>query len=237
MLLRLKAFSKWFTLRAMRRRRLAARYMHGEGIEIGALHNPLRTKARVKYVDRLSRADLRRQYPELAALPVVDPDIVDDGEKLRKVADGSQDFIIANHFIEHCENPIGTLQTFARKLRPRGVIYMAIPDKRYTFDRRRPSTTFEHLVADFGDNGAASRAQHHFEFAKLACFDEPASDEKAREVAAKNLADNYSIHFHVWTLAEFKDFLGQARECYFPQLTVIESVQNGDEGIFVLQSQ
>ena len=237
MLLRLKAFAKRFTLRAMRRRRLPAKYLHGVGIEIGALHNPLRTKARVKYVDRLSRADLRRQYPELASLAVVDPDIVDDGEKLHKVADGSQDFIIANHFIEHCENPIGTLQTFSSKLRPRGVIYMAIPDKRYTFDRRWPSTTFDHLVTDFGDNGAASRSQHHFEFAKLACFDEPASDEQASKVAAKHIADNYSIHFHVWTLVEFKDFLEQARERFFPQLTVLESVQNGDEGIFILQCQ
>ncbi len=60
--------------RARARRKLADQYLHGEGIEIGALHNPLPTSAHVKYVDRLSRADLRRHYPELAAFPVVDPD-------------------------------------------------------------------------------------------------------------------------------------------------------------------
>ena len=235
MLMRLKAFAKRFTLRAMTRRRLASRYLHGDGIEIGALHNPLRTKARVKYVDRLSRADLRRHYPELAVLPVVDPDIVDDGEKLLKIADGSQDFIIANHFIEHCENPIGTLQTFAAKLRARGVIYMAVPDKQHTFDRRRPSTTFEHLENDYRDNGASSRCEHYFEFAKLACFAEPVSDERANEVAKKQMAESYSIHFHVWTLPEFKGFLERAGTQFFPNLALLECVENGDEGIFILQ--
>ena len=165
MLMQLKVFAKRFTLRAMKRRSIAAKYLHGDGIEIGALHNPLRTKARVKYVDRLSRAELLRHYPELAVVRVVDPDIVDDGETLTKIPDGSQDFIIANHFIEHCENPIGTLQTFAAKLRARGVVYMVVPDKKHTFDRRRPSTTIEHLETDYRDNGAGSRWGHYCEFA------------------------------------------------------------------------
>ena len=235
MLMQLKVFAKRFTLRAMKRRSLAAKYLRGDGIEIGALHNPLRTKARVKYVDRLSRAELLRHYPELAVVRVVDPDIVDDGETLTKIPDGSQDFIIANHFIEHCENPIGTLQTFAAKLRARGVVYMVVPDKKHTFDRRRPSTTFEHLETDYGDNGAGSRWEHYCEFAKLACFAEPISEERATEVAKKQMADRYSIHFHVWTLLEFKDFLEQARERFFPGLIILDSVANGDEGIFILQ--
>src|SRR5438309_632310 len=52
---------------------IAAIFLRGDGIEIGALHQPLPVpaSARVKYVDRMTVADLRRQYEELAAEPLV----------------------------------------------------------------------------------------------------------------------------------------------------------------------
>ena len=46
-------------------------------------------------MDRYSAEDLRRHYPELAALPLVDPDIIDNGETLESIADASQDFVIS----------------------------------------------------------------------------------------------------------------------------------------------
>jgi SAM-dependent methyltransferase len=223
--------------RARARRKLADQYLRGNGIEIGALHNPLPTSANVKYVDRLSRTELRRHYPELAAFPVVDPDIVDDGERLVKVDDSSMDFIIANHFIEHCEDPIGTLRTFAAKLRPGGTIYMAVPDKQHTFDRARPSTTFEHLQSDHADGGAASRWSHYLEFAQLAATSTVLPQAQAEALAHKQMDEHYSIHFHVWTKSEFQAFLESARETHLSQLTLIESITNGDEGIFILRRE
>ena len=228
---------KQFGPRERVRRRLADQYLHGEGIEIGALHNPLRTSARVRYVDRLSRADLRRHYPELAAFPVVDPDIVDDGERLTRIADGSLDFIIANHFIEHCEDPIGTLKTFVRKLRAGGTIYMAVPDKLQTFDRLRPSTTLDHLIADHLDGGASSRWHHYVEFAQCTAAGRLLPMDEALIIATAQMRDRYSIHFHVWTRLEFRQFLESADELHFPELVLRESVANGDEGIFILTRQ
>ena len=66
------------------RHSIASKYLSGEGIEIGALHFPLPTppQAKVRFVDRSSVADLRAHYPELAEMPLVDVDVVDDGEKL-----------------------------------------------------------------------------------------------------------------------------------------------------------
>ena len=68
---------------------IANRYLTGDGIEIGALNCALKvpSSARVKYVDRFSLADLRQQYPELATTHVVDPDIIDDGQRLETIAD------------------------------------------------------------------------------------------------------------------------------------------------------
>jgi len=50
------------------RRRLARLYLHGSGIEIGALHMPLWIPpgVTVRYVDRLDLDGLRGHYPELA---------------------------------------------------------------------------------------------------------------------------------------------------------------------------
>jgi hypothetical protein len=68
-----------------RRETIARVYLRGNGIEIGALHHPLKVSrwARVKYVDRLSVPDLREQYPELDSEDLVNVDILDDGESLR----------------------------------------------------------------------------------------------------------------------------------------------------------
>ena len=86
----------------------AASYLSGEGIEIGALHQPLAVppQAHVRYVDRMTSPDLRREYPELAGWDLTEVDIVDDGEKLTTIAADSQDFIIANHFNHGQENSL-----------------------------------------------------------------------------------------------------------------------------------
>ncbi|HEX8845569.1 MAG TPA: hypothetical protein VF791_13035 [Pyrinomonadaceae bacterium] len=61
----------------MDRELIANTYLKGNGIEIGALHNPLKTPqdARVKYVDKRRVAELREQYRELEASPLVPVDI------------------------------------------------------------------------------------------------------------------------------------------------------------------
>jgi hypothetical protein len=79
------------------RARLAAELLSGSGIEIGALHLPLAFLTRV--------------------------DVVDDGELLSTIPAESVDFIIANHFLEHCEDPIRTIGTHLGKLRADGVLF------------------------------------------------------------------------------------------------------------------
>ena len=94
------------------RENIADLYLQGQGIEIGALHHPLTVPEDVKvlYVDRMSVADLRKQYPELNDLPLVEANILENGEDLETIADNTQDFVIANHFIEHCQDTIGAIQ-------------------------------------------------------------------------------------------------------------------------------
>jgi SAM-dependent methyltransferase len=186
---------------------LANNYLTGEGIEIGALFNPLVVPrgCHVRYVDRLPVDELRRQYPNLADKPLVPVDVVDDGERLGTVPDASQDFVIANHFLEHCQDPIGALVNFFRVLRPGGVAYLTVPDKRFTFDVHRPVTTLDHLKRDHAEGPDWSRDDHYLEFARLAHGS--STDEEARVVAADMAARGFSIHFHVWTQKEFLELL------------------------------
>jgi SAM-dependent methyltransferase len=218
----------------LNRRRLARRFLRGSGLEIGALDRPLRTSSRatVRYVDRMDAAGLRRHYPELAGRPLVAVHIVDDGERLATQADASVDFIIANHFIEHTQDPLGTLENHLRVLRPGGVIYLAVPDRRRTFDIDRPATPLEHLIRDHRDGPAWSRKGHQEEWARF--VDRVPEDEVAAKVERLERED-YSIHFHVWQPSEFNELLEYARGEGGLAFVVEELKSNDLEFIVVLR--
>jgi SAM-dependent methyltransferase len=139
---------------------------------------------------------LRRHYPELAELPLVEIDFMDDGERLGTVPPESQDFVIANHLLEHTGDPIGTIANWLRVLRPGGVIFMAVPDKRYTFDIERDPTPVEHMIRDFEEGPEASRRQHFEEWARHV---EGVAEEQVAERADILERIDYSVHTHVFT--------------------------------------
>ncbi len=193
-----------------RRRRLAKRYLRGDGLEIGALHCPLRVPSgvNVRYVDRMGMADLHSHYPELPVHKLVAVDVIDDGEKLPSQPDSSVDFIIANHFIEHTEDPLETLASHLRVLRPGGILFLGVPDRRRTFDERRPPTPLEHIVQDHTEGPARSRRAHQEEWAYLV---EGVSESEVPGRVRELEEEDYSIHFHVWAPWEFRCFLDYAR--------------------------
>jgi predicted SAM-dependent methyltransferase len=218
----------------LRRRRISRQYLRGDGLEIGALHRPLRVPAsvNVRYVDRMDVADLRAHYPELRKAQLVDVDIIDDGETLSSQADASADFIIANHFIEHTEDPIGTVANHLRVLRPGGVLYLAVPDRHHTFDVDRVPTPVDHIVRDHRDGPAWSRPIHQEEWARL--VEKVAAEDVPERV--RWLEDHdYSIHFHVWDPDEFRLLLEFARDQERLPFTIEQVARNGHEFIAVLR--
>ena len=198
--------------RALDREAVAAHVIAGRGIEIGGLHNPLRVpkNAQVRYVDRMSVDDLRVQYPELAAKVLTSVDIVDDGETLATLSDGSEDFIIANHFLEHCEDPLGALLAHQRVVRPGGILFLCVPDKRFTFDQERELTSYEHVVRDHREGPVWSRRDHVRDWVKhVEHIDDPSAQERRTD---QLLAEAYSIHYHVWTFETLVAMVLRARE-------------------------
>ncbi|MEP6852826.1 MAG: methyltransferase domain-containing protein [bacterium] len=186
----------------------AALYLRGEGIEIGALNKPMPVPAgaTTRYVDRMSDDDLRREYPEMAGYDLVPVSIVADGENLDGMEDGSQDYVVANNFLEHCQDPIATIKNFFRVLRPDGVVFLVVPNKRSNIDIRRDPTTIEHLIADHERRPGASKLEHFREWTRLV-LNVDDDDEVVRH-ADQLIAEDYSIHFHVFTEFETLELFG-----------------------------
>jgi GT2 family glycosyltransferase/SAM-dependent methyltransferase len=222
------------------RNSIAAAYLNGVGIEVGALHNPLpvTSNAKVRYVDRMDKPGLYEQYPELRQHNLVDVDFVDNGETLLTFKEDSQDFIIANHFLEHCEDPIATLIAFNRVLKKGGVVFLALPDKRFTFDKDRQRTTLAHLIRDHEEGTATSRYDHFREWPKYiephfgrVYKTEAEIDRRASELM--NL--NYSIHYHVWEPVDVIDMLKYCTDTQRLPIAVEYFLSKDDEMVIILR--
>lgn len=125
---------------------------HQEGLEIGALCNPVVPPecAGISYVDHVDREGLRRKYPND---PEVDPERIvpvryvwTGGPLVDVVGEKRFDYAVASHVVEHVPDPIGWLSSLAQVLHPAGVLSLAVPDMRFTFDcQRKPTTIAEWL--------------------------------------------------------------------------------------------
>lgn len=216
-----------------KRKAISQKYLLGQGIEIGALHYPLwiSNQATVQYVDRLPVEELRQQYPELQAFNLVNVDIVDNGEYLLKIADDSLDFLIGNHLLEHCENPLGTIRNHLCKIKDNGILYYAIPDKTQSFDHDRPLTDFSHLVKDDTLGPEWSRRLHFREWVEL--VNQQTEPEKIKHDVQVLEDMNYSIHFHVWDQITFTAFLTQAQS-YLGDTFAIDCIEPNDTEVIAI---
>lgn len=181
---------------------LAGKYLAGDGLEIGALQKPLEVPpaARVRYVDRLTLEEARKEYPELDGAPLVTPDIIADAETLNGVPNDSADFFVANHVLEHLPNPLLALENWLRVLRPGGVLYVAVPDRANPLDRHRPVTPFSHLLESYA--GLKCGDPHYTEYVRSAFADRP---EVWEYMPLLLRSRNYAIHFHTFDMASFSE--------------------------------
>ncbi len=218
------------------RRRLAWKHLRGEGIEIGALHNPLPVPegARVHYVDNHDTAALQLLYYEVTNYKFVDVEIVDDGERLPSVPDRAYDFVISNHFLEHCQDPVGALASHVRVLKPGGILYCAVPDCRRSFDSARERTSFEHVWLDHREGPVRSRREHYQDWSRNVNGRSGAEHE-----AWWRLLDalDFSIHFHVWTSWDLLELVSETRKRLGLPLDLKELVAYGNECVVILEKQ
>lgn len=217
-----------------RRAQIAQRYIHGRGIEFGALHTPLRVPAdaTVTYADLAPVESLRVSYSEVG--PIKSPDITTDLESMAGILDQGHDFIIANHVLEHVEDPLKALGSIGRVLRPGGIAFVALPDKRFTFDQEREITPLDHLIRDHAEGPDWSLAGHYDEWCR--CIDRLDGESRAQKIAVM-IQQRANIHFHVWDYPAMMELF-----CYVAKqddfgLDIEMSVLNSIEVIWVLRKR
>jgi SAM-dependent methyltransferase len=217
---------------------LANKYLAGKGIEIGPAEHPLPAPhwVEVTYVDEISTEDLTALYPYLKGHNLVHIDVVDDGQALKKFKDNSQSFIIANHFLEHVIDPIKTLRNFYRVLKKDGIIYMAIPDKRFTFDKLRPITPLKRLVS-FHDDPARAEAGKWPMFLESAKLIEGKAGKEIQKRAQELYDQKFSVHLNVWAQHDLIELILYIIRTYKLDLDFEAVVKNEHELILILKKQ
>jgi hypothetical protein len=118
-----------------------------QGLEIGPLDKPIVPKkgTRVLYADHLPTDKLRDKYrgdqlvrnDHIQGVDIVfGPSGIKDAVGRRRF-----NYVLASHVIEHIPNPLGWFNEIYEFMEPGGILSLAIPDKRYCFDRLRGLTT------------------------------------------------------------------------------------------------
>ncbi|MCB0769492.1 MAG: methyltransferase domain-containing protein [Flavobacteriales bacterium] len=125
--------------------------LEGHGLEIGALHEPapIPFGCTREFVDAIDRRRAIELFPEIDHRTLIDPDHIRDLDMdgLSGLADDGYDFVILSHVLEHVADPLAVLAEVFRVLRADGHAVIAIPDKRYTFDRERANSVYDELLA------------------------------------------------------------------------------------------
>lgn len=123
-----------------------------DGLEIGALCNPVVPPdcPRICFADHLDTAGLREKY---RTDPHVDIDRIvpvrfvwSHGALIEHVGEQRFDYVVAAHVVEHVPDLLGWLKHIAEVLRPGGLLALAVPDMRYTFDCQRRTTAIADLL-------------------------------------------------------------------------------------------
>ena len=227
----------------MKHRKEGYTFLHGTGLEIGAFHEPacLPENCSVSYFDALDREQAVKRFPEIDSSRLVNVDIIGDIDQrdLKKsVQPNSLDFVIANHVIEHVASPIAMIEDVTAILKEGGHFVISAPDKRFTFDRKRPLTTFSHLESEYLQGIDHVDDKHYLDFLKYVAkhvFKEPDRDIKGDIAFARSRRE----HAHVWDSDTFRDFLSCCQstiEVYYETIYESAGDENGIEYFAVLRN-
>lgn len=131
---------------------------------------------------------------------------------LSQIPNGEYDFLLASHVLEHVANPLRALGEWSRVVVPGGALLVLVPDKRNSFDHRRPYTSFSHIASDFQKCTSEDDLEHVEEVVKLhdlGLDPEAGSPAQFRDRCLRNSSVR-AVHHHVFSpevLIEMFSFL------------------------------
>lgn len=156
--------NKFTPLQNARREKLLP-YIHPElkGLEIGPSMHPTldNSEFNICFLDYSTREE---QYEHCASdddyRRVPETDIIVSSDQYTSFVSGTYDYIVANHVIEHVSDVISWLCELEKMLVDNGMLFLTIPDKRFSFDKYRQDTSFTHLMCDYFQGGEYSDKEH-----------------------------------------------------------------------------
>ncbi len=205
-----------------------SKYLTGAGVEIGAFLTPI-PGIKPTYVDRFETyADQRTladYYGDATDLPFLND---------------SLNYVASSHVIEHVANPLAALVEWVRVLRHGGYVYMVVPDRRHTFDRKRELTHPAHMMADFRSGISQCDGAHIDDFVFGVDWSLFSPDTPAAEIPAaqEKLAYIYrwsigagkeiNIHFHTFEPQSMASLikLGNRANLWEGKLKICELIEN-----------
>ena len=122
------------------------------GLEIGPLDRPLVRRdpgINIAYLDFQTTDQLRARFaddPGVCITDLCEIDFATGRRQASEVVDRTFDYILASHVFEHVPDPIAWLQDLSSLLNAGGIISLAIPDRRFTFDILRPATSIGEVL-------------------------------------------------------------------------------------------
>jgi SAM-dependent methyltransferase len=219
------------------KRRLATRWLHGRGLEFGALHQPLRVdydRATVEYADRLTKAEAIEMFPDVTEHFVdamVEPTfIVDLNSGDLSALNGEEfDFFVASDVIEHVANPMQFLKAVHDIMKPGARLLLSVPDRRYTHDADRPRTSNRHLWREYVRGVTRVDNRHLRRFLKGSDHLNIPWRRSIREQLYEMHRER-SVHVHVWDNQSFDRFLDFSRIRIPLQLTTLDAAPSSEAG-------
>nr|WP_315488778.1 methyltransferase domain-containing protein [uncultured Rhodoferax sp.] len=125
-----------------------------------------------------------------------------EATSMPEFATGAYDFVLSSHMLEHTTNPIKALMEWKRLLKDNGALLLVLPNKRFTFDHRRPVTSIEHMIADFEAGTEEADLTHLPEILAMHDFqrDPDAGDHVDFRNRCMHNITNRCMHHHVFDI-------------------------------------
>ena len=233
---------------------------HTLGLEIGPSHNPVASKRegyRVKVLDHLDQRGLVEKYkddPGVDTSRIEEVDFVWRGERFSELIDRGERFswIMASHVVEHVPDLVRFLNECDAVMEPGGVLTLAVPDKRFCFDRFRPVSSLgmvvdAHLsgstrpspgtVLDFYLNYARRNGRDGWNAGDPGTLQFAFDLRKSMEMMSRSQDDYVDVHQWCFTPSSFRLLIGDLHRMGLIQLQEVDFVGTDGFEFFVWLSR
>jgi SAM-dependent methyltransferase len=189
--------------------KLAHKYLDNlYGIEIGgASHNPFNLPHCLN-VDYTAESTVFSKGSEILCNRVMKVDIVANGDDL-PFKDGTLDYVISSHVIEHFFDPVRTIKEWLRVVKKGGYVLIIAPTKDNLESEHRPCTTLKEIIARH--EGKMTKEEVNF-----------VGGHGVSAVSNLPIAREHG-HWSVWNLPEFLEI------CEHYNFQVVESLAKDDK--------